>query len=73
MEELDAKKCQALLEIIQTLNLAKSLLNGRFRATQYDQMMQEFFYNCKEMVEDLEWVIENEIDVELNPYLTSKS
>lgn len=73
MEELDSKKSQALLDIIRALDSAKSLLGGTFRATQYSEMMSAFFYNCHEMIEDLEWVIENEIEEELNPYLTSKA
>lgn len=73
MSDLDSKQSQALLDIIESLNSAKSLIDNTFFATPYSEMMCEFFHNCKEMVEDLEWVIENEIKEELNPYLTSKS
>lgn len=73
MEELDTKQSFALIQAIQSLKTASDLLCGNFRATQYAEMMSEFSNNCDNMVEELEWVIENEIEEEANPHLTSNA
>lgn len=73
MEELNAKQCVSLLEAIQALTSASDLLCGTFRTTQYAEMMSEISNRCNDMVEDLEWVVENEIEEQDNPHLINNT
>lgn len=61
--EFDAKQLANIQQAIQTLTAASDLLCD-FNTTSYSEMFSEFYYNCKNMAEELELVLENENEID---------